>query len=131
MLFKAEHHRKILFSLEEKEIGRAQNEKSKEYFSVVWRAERAVAGLASLAGGGGEIRTHGRVAPTTIFKTVAFNRSATPPELIIITETKKLVLSQVKDLFPFPLELSEGTLFNRLSHISEKGLIKMEIMQGI
>ena len=30
-------------------------------------------------GGGGEIRTHGRVAPTTIFKTVAFNRSATPP----------------------------------------------------
>ena len=32
-----------------------------------------------LNGGGGEIRTHGRVAPTTIFKTVAFNRSATPP----------------------------------------------------
>ena len=30
-------------------------------------------------GGGGEIRTHGRVAPTTIFKTVAFNHSATPP----------------------------------------------------
>ena len=30
-------------------------------------------------GGGGEIRTHGRVSPTTIFKTVAFNRSATPP----------------------------------------------------
>ena len=32
-------------------------------------------------GGGGGIRTHGRVAPTTIFKTVAFNRSATPPHL--------------------------------------------------
>src|SRR3989344_5021946 len=30
--WKAEHSRKILFSLEEKEIGRAQNEKSKEYF---------------------------------------------------------------------------------------------------
>ena len=30
-------------------------------------------------GGEGEIRTHGRVAPTTIFKTVAFNRSATSP----------------------------------------------------
>ena len=30
-------------------------------------------------GGGGEIRTHGRVTPTTVFKTVAFNRSATPP----------------------------------------------------
>ncbi|PIR92322.1 hypothetical protein COU01_02275, partial [Candidatus Falkowbacteria bacterium CG10_big_fil_rev_8_21_14_0_10_44_15] len=46
--WKAGHHRKILFSLGEKEIGRAQNEKSKEYFSVVWRACRAVAGLASL-----------------------------------------------------------------------------------
>jgi len=43
--WKAEHHRKILFSLEEKEIRRAQNEKSKEYFSVVWRARRAVAGV--------------------------------------------------------------------------------------
>ena len=48
--FIARHHRKILFSLEEKEIRRAQNEKSKEYFSVVWRACRAVAGLASLLG---------------------------------------------------------------------------------
>jgi len=45
----AGHHRKILFSLEEK-IRRAQNEKSKEYFSVVGRAERATAGLASLVG---------------------------------------------------------------------------------
>ena len=50
LLFKARHHRKILFSLGEKEIRRAQNEKSKEYFSVVWRVERAVAGLASLVG---------------------------------------------------------------------------------
>ena len=46
--FIARHHRKILFSLREEKIRRAQNEKSKEYFSVVWRAERAVAGLASL-----------------------------------------------------------------------------------
>jgi len=49
--FIAGHHRKILFSLKEEKIGRAQNEKSKEYFSVVWRACRAVAGLASLVGG--------------------------------------------------------------------------------
>src|SRR3989344_6365259 len=49
--FIARHHRKILFSLGEKEIRRAQNEKSKECFSVVWRACRAVAGLASLVGG--------------------------------------------------------------------------------
>ena len=48
--FIARHHRKILFSLREKEIRRAQNEKSKEYYSVVWRAYRAVAGLASLFG---------------------------------------------------------------------------------
>ena len=41
--FIARHHRKILFSLREEKIGRAQNEKSKEYFSVVWRACRAVA----------------------------------------------------------------------------------------
>jgi hypothetical protein len=49
--FIARHHRKILFSLREEKIRRAQNEKSKEYFSVVWRACRAVAGLASLVGG--------------------------------------------------------------------------------
>ena len=48
LLFKARHHRKILFSLREKEIRRAKNEKSKEYFSVVWRAERAGGGVASL-----------------------------------------------------------------------------------
>ena len=57
LLEEAGRHRKILFSLGEKEIRRApclpagrQNEKSKEYFSVVWRACRAVAGLASLVG---------------------------------------------------------------------------------
>jgi len=50
LLESAGHHRKILFSLGEKEIRRAQNEKSKEYFSVVVRAERATAGLASLVG---------------------------------------------------------------------------------
>lgn len=33
------------------------------------------------AGGGGEIRTHGRVTPTAVFKTAALNHSATPPVL--------------------------------------------------
>ena len=47
LLVKTKHHRKILFSLKEKEIRRAQNEKSKEYFSVVVRAERATAGLST------------------------------------------------------------------------------------
>ena len=33
-------------------------------------------------GGGGGIRTHERLAPLPIFKTGAFNRSATPPSFI-------------------------------------------------
>jgi len=48
LLVKAKHHRKILFSLGEKEIRRAQNEKSKEYFSVVRRASARGGGAASL-----------------------------------------------------------------------------------
>ena len=31
-----------------------------------------------LSGGGGGIRTHGRLSPTSVFKTGAFNHSATP-----------------------------------------------------
>jgi hypothetical protein len=34
------------------------------------------------AGGGGGIRTHERRKPLPVFKTGAFNRSATPPILI-------------------------------------------------
>ena len=48
LLVKARHHRKILFSLREKEIRCAQNEKSKEYFSVVWRVPASGGGAASL-----------------------------------------------------------------------------------
>jgi len=50
LLVKAKHHRKILFSLGEKEIRRAQNEKSKEYFSVVRRVVASGGGLASFVG---------------------------------------------------------------------------------
>ena len=50
LLVKAMHHRKILFSLGEKEIRRAQNEKSKEYFSVVRRALGSGGGAASFVG---------------------------------------------------------------------------------
>ncbi len=32
-----------------------------------------------MAGGGSGIRTHGRLAPTAVFKTAALNRSAIPP----------------------------------------------------
>ena len=48
--FIARHHRKILFSLGEKEIRRAQNEKSKEYFSVVRRVVASGGGAASFVG---------------------------------------------------------------------------------
>src|SRR5260221_9845844 len=34
------------------------------------------------SGGGGGIRTPGRVAPTAVFKNAAFDHSATPPRLL-------------------------------------------------
>jgi len=46
--FIARHHRKILFALREEKIRRAQNEKSKEYFSVVRQALGSGGGAASL-----------------------------------------------------------------------------------
>jgi len=48
LLVKAKHHRKILFSLREEKIRRAQNENSKEYFSVVRRVVTSGGGAASL-----------------------------------------------------------------------------------
>ena len=36
--------------------------------------------IENLNGGWGEIRTHGGRKPSTVFKTVAFNRSATHPK---------------------------------------------------
>ena len=41
--------------------------------------KKAACNTSSLSGGGGEIRTHGKLAPTTVFETVPFNRSGTPP----------------------------------------------------
>src|SRR5947208_2983323 len=38
--------------------------------------------LSSLVNGGGGIRTHGTLAGTTVFKTVPFNHSGTPPERV-------------------------------------------------
>ncbi len=37
-------------------------------------------------GGSGEIRTHGRVAPTAVFKTAALNRSATLPFSLLLDD---------------------------------------------
>src|SRR5205809_6645733 len=44
-------------------------------------AHATSAAFSTPACGGGEIRTHGELAPTAVFKTAAFDRSATPPEL--------------------------------------------------
>ena len=43
-------------------------------------------------GGRGEIRTHGGLAPTTVFKTVALNRSATLPYKFQSTNLTKRAL---------------------------------------
>ena len=47
-IWRAEHYRKILFSLKKEKIGDTQNEKDKEYFSVMWRACRSMAQLTSI-----------------------------------------------------------------------------------
>ena len=41
-----------------------------------------------LIGGGGEIRTHGRVAPSLVFKTSALNHSATPPKRLSVDNSR-------------------------------------------
>ena len=54
-----------------------------DYGSDLRGAERELGAkkkhLKVLNGGWGEIRTHGGRKPSTVFKTVAFNRSATHP----------------------------------------------------
>lgn len=40
-------------------------------------------GMSNFPGGWGGIRTPGRVAPSAVFKTVAFDRSATHPKLFL------------------------------------------------
>ena len=40
-----------------------------------------------ITGGGGEIRTLGGLSPSLVFKTSAFNRSATPPRRKNVTLT--------------------------------------------
>jgi hypothetical protein len=61
--------------------------------------------LGRYIGGGGGIRTHERLTPLPIFKTGAFNRSATPPTLAsqalcLITEHRSHVRATVTMLPP-------------------------------
>jgi hypothetical protein len=46
---------------------------------LVWRRELGNCRIWKEDGGGGEIRTLGGLSPSLVFKTSAFNRSATPP----------------------------------------------------
>ena len=50
-----------------------------------------VLGLAECGGGSGEIRTHGGLAPSPVFKTGALNRSATlPAKPVIIPHLRRI-----------------------------------------
>ena len=63
------------FKLREPYIGLTQASATERLMpEMVGRQSRPV-----LGGGGGGIRTHGGLSPTSVFKTGAFNRSATPP----------------------------------------------------
>jgi hypothetical protein len=55
-----------------------------------------------ITGGGGEIRTHERLSPLTVFKTVAFNRSATPPGVSRALFDKPPLRSPLLDGLPAP-----------------------------
>ena len=47
-------------------------------------------------GGEGEIRTHGGIAPSTVFKTAALNRSATSPYIKIMRFENSFILKILK-----------------------------------
>ncbi len=57
-----------------------------------------------VAGGGGGIRTHGTLSGSTVFKTVTFNRSDTPPlrfrATLIYYHPKRLLSIQQMQKFP-------------------------------
>ena len=54
--------------------------------------------LKDFSGGGGGIRTPGTLASSTVFKTAAFNRSATPPQRLLFVGTRDV--SQVPLMRP-------------------------------
>ncbi len=49
--------------------------------------------------GGGGIRTPGRLSPTSVFKTDAFNRSATPPDGLLFSGGKDRFFSVLWQAF--------------------------------
>ena len=59
-----------------KELGTEQELKARY---PGWEVLSSHGGQAAVFGGRGEIRTHGELAPTAVFKTAALNHSATLP----------------------------------------------------
>ncbi len=58
-------------------------------------------------GGRGEIRTHGGREPTTVFKTVALNRSATLPRRANYSKELRVVNIQIRKKCIFKAKLFE------------------------
>jgi hypothetical protein len=68
--------------------------------------------LFANAGGGGGIRTHGAVSRTTVFKTVALNHSATPPECRRLAHKSLKMQAESNDRLP-RLRLARFSSLNR------------------
>lgn len=64
-----------------------------------------------LSGGSGEIRTHGGRKPSTVFKTVALNRSATLPLKRCASYEIFSVLSRLQQHFLGVLQRGSGNVF--------------------
>ena len=68
-------------------------------------------GQCSKFGGSGEIRTHEQFNPSLVFKTSAFNHSATLPEPALYIKLGVLPMGEGMLAANFPLGESEGSYF--------------------
>ena len=74
-------------------------------------------GISNFNGGWGGIRTPGGVAPTTVFKTAAFDRSATHPKLFLPTVFQPTVLfARLADSYARPPLLPRSATHPKLSY---------------
>ncbi len=87
---RAETRRKTLFSLEEKEIRRAQNEKSKEYFPAGHASEASGGGAVQFCFRSKKVRAKCKISPHT--------NTATPKGGCIIAKHQKKSYSILKAL---------------------------------
>ena len=71
-------------------------------------------------GGGGEIRTLGGLSPSLVFKTSAFNRSATPPRDRLFYTTG--VFRGMLIVLQVPIALPLQRFLQRLSRVTSKAI---------